>query len=95
VGHKLGRDLEPLEEYQSTHSHYPESLDALSPDFLILSPKDIIGGAPLKYRLVDNTNLLLYSIGSNQKDDGGISGSYHPTRFDLKRAIGSGLFAGS
>jgi hypothetical protein len=74
-----------LERYGVIHSQYPESLDALSPDFLKLSPKDIIGGAPLKYHLKNNTNFVLYSIGWNQKDDGGVSGSSDPTRFELRK----------
>ncbi len=60
-----------LERYHHAHGEYPETLDALAPQFVDKIPRDIIGGAPLKYRRTDGGKFLLYSIGWNEKDDGG------------------------
>ena len=71
-----------LERYRRANGHYPETLDALVPQFADRLPHDIIGGQPLKYRRTDDPpsqssgaasgKFLLYSIGWNEKDDGGI-----------------------
>jgi len=61
-----------LERYHLAHGEYPESLDALVPLYLDKLPHDIIGGQPLKYRRTGNA-FLLYSIGWNETDDGGIA----------------------
>lgn len=71
-----------LEQYRIAHGNYPESLDALAPQFMERIPHDIIGGQPLKYRRTDNGKFLLYSIGWNEKDDGGVPGK---TLFDEKQ----------
>ncbi len=60
-----------LERYRLARGEYPESLDALTPQFLETMPHDIIGGQPLRYRRTDNGKFLLYSVGWNEKDDGG------------------------
>ena len=60
-----------LERYHITHDEYPETLDALVPQFIETIPHDIIGGQPLHYRPTKDGKFLLYSIGWNQKDDGG------------------------
>ena len=60
-----------LERYRLAHGGYPESLDALVPQFIAKLPHDIIGGQPLKYRRADDGQFLLYSVGWNEKDDGG------------------------
>ena len=43
-----------------------------SPDFAAALPHDIINGQPLKYRRTDNGRFILYSVGWNEKDDGGV-----------------------
>jgi hypothetical protein len=60
-----------LERYHFAHSKYPESLDALKPQYIDRLPLDIIGGQPLKYRK-EQDRFLLYSVGWNGKDDGGV-----------------------
>ncbi len=64
-----------LERYHKAHQDYPEKLDALVPQFLAQVPSDLIGGQPLQYRRADDGKFLLYSIGWNEKDDGGKPGS--------------------
>ena len=60
-----------LERYRLAHGEYPETLDALVPQFMETIPHDIIGGQPLHYRRTDDGKFLLYSVGWNETDDGG------------------------
>ena len=60
-----------LERYRLAHGEYPGMLDVLSPQFIEKIPHDIIGGTPLIYRPTADGKFLLYSIGWNEKDDGG------------------------
>ena len=64
-----------LERYHLAHGKYPETLDALVPQFIEKLPHDIIGGQPLIYRRTGDGKFLLYSIGWNETDDGGITGN--------------------
>jgi hypothetical protein len=61
-----------LERYRLAHGQYPEELNALVPGFVAVLPHDIINGQPLKYRRTDNGRFILYSVGWNEKDDGGV-----------------------
>ena len=63
-----------LERYHLAHGEYPETLDALAPQFIEKIPHDIIGGEPLHYRRTADGKFLLYSFGWNEKDDGGVVG---------------------
>jgi hypothetical protein len=60
-----------LERYRLAHGEYPGTLDALVPQFIEKLPHDIIGGVPLIYRTTADGKFLLYSVGWNEKDDGG------------------------
>lgn len=60
-----------LTAYHRRHGSWPASLDQLSPEFLPAVPVDRFDGKPLKYKVVDGQPLL-YSVGRNRKDDGGI-----------------------
>jgi hypothetical protein len=62
-----------LERYRLAHGQFPDSLQKLSPDLMPTLPHDIINGNPLKYRLDPNGHYVLYSVGWNEKDDGGYS----------------------
>jgi hypothetical protein len=61
-----------LERYRLAQGTYPDQLKALSPSFITTVPHDIINGQPLKYRRTANGKFILYSIGWNEKDDGGV-----------------------
>jgi hypothetical protein len=63
-----------LERYHVAHGDYPETLDALVPQFIEKLPHDIIGGEPLHYRRTVDGKFLLYSVGWNETDDGGVAG---------------------
>jgi hypothetical protein len=67
----LGQIVCALERYRFARGNFPETLDALVPQFMGKIPHDIIGGQPLKYRRTDDGKFLLYSIGWNETDDGG------------------------
>ena len=72
-----------LERYHLAHGEYPETLNALVPQFIEKLPHDIIGGQPsqgsgsasqpLHYRRTSDSKFLLYSVGWNETDDGGIA----------------------
>jgi hypothetical protein len=70
----LARTACALERYRLAHDEYPESLDALAPQFIAKLPHDIINGQPLHYRRTSDGQFVLYSVGWNEKDDGGVIG---------------------
>ena len=61
-----------LERYRLAEGVYPDTLAALSPRYLNPVPNDVIGGKPLHYSGTGDGRFLLYSIGWNEKDDGGV-----------------------
>lgn len=69
---ELGRVAIALERYRLAHGTYPSSLDDLSPQFMPEVPHDIINGQPLHYRLTTDGRFVLYSVGRNERDDGGV-----------------------
>jgi len=78
----LARVAIALERYRLAHGDYPESLDALAPQFIEKVPHDVIGGGPLHYRRTSDPSsqssdaasgqFVLYSVGWNERDDGGV-----------------------
>jgi hypothetical protein len=80
----LARVAIALERYRLAHGEYPESLDALAPQFVAKVPHDVIGGQssqgsgsagrPLHYRRTSDGQFVLYSVGWNETDDGGVVG---------------------
>jgi hypothetical protein len=60
-----------LKRYQLKHAEYPESLSALTPEFLPAVPRDPIDGKPLRYRRNSDGSFALYSIGDDGEDNGG------------------------
>jgi hypothetical protein len=61
-----------LERYRLAYGKYPETLESLTPGFSKPLPHDLIDGEPLKYRRIDDNHFVLYSIGWNEVDDGGV-----------------------
>lgn len=59
-----------LERSRLAAGSYPDALDSLAPRYLPAVPQDILSGQPLIYRKPGQT-YLLYSVGWNQRDDGG------------------------
>jgi hypothetical protein len=56
--------------FKGRTGQYPESLEALVPGLLKEVPTDPFTGKPLVYRR-EGDGFIVYSLGSNQKDDGG------------------------
>ena len=71
-----------LERYRLANGHFPEKLDALAPQFISSLPNDVLTGEPYKYRRTDDGRFVLYSVGWDEKDDGGVAGK---TLFDEKQ----------
>jgi hypothetical protein len=60
-----------LEQFRLAHGEYPESLQQAGSGFSC----DIITGQPLKYKREGKDNYVLYSVGWDEKDDGGTPGN--------------------
>jgi hypothetical protein len=60
-----------LERYRMEHNVFPDTLEALTPQFISKIPNDLFNGGPLHYKKTDNDGYILYSIGWDEKDDGG------------------------
>ncbi len=61
-----------LERHRLAEGEYPATLDALAPRFIEKLPHDIINDQPLHYRRTEDGRFLLYSVGWNGTDEGGI-----------------------
>jgi hypothetical protein len=62
-----------LERCRLANGKYPKTLAALSPRFTEKIPADVCNGEPMKYRMLPDGQFVLYSIGWNEKDDGGVT----------------------
>jgi hypothetical protein len=69
-----------LKRYQLRHGSLPATLAALVPEFLTTAPRDWMDGQPLRYRLINDAQVLLYSVGRDCKDDGGDSSTVQEHR---------------
>jgi hypothetical protein len=67
----LARTAIALERFRLAQGNYPDSLDALAPQYIATVPHDLIGGGPLKYRRTADGDFILYSIGWNETDNDG------------------------
>ena len=70
----LARVAIALERYRLAHGEYPEAINTLVPQFMEKLPRDIINGQPLHYRRTSDGQFVLYSVGWNETDDGGVVG---------------------
>jgi hypothetical protein len=61
-----------LERYHIHYGQYPDSTKALSPEFIQDIPHDVIDGNPLRYRRTADGGFVLYSIGWDEIDNGGV-----------------------
>lgn len=58
--------------YRAEHGRFPDRLDALRGKDIPSAPIDVYSGDLLRYRVVGD-DFLLYSVGENLKDDGGVA----------------------
>lgn len=70
----LSQVMLSLAEYQRREGKFPESLAALAPQYLAVVPDDLLAGKPFRYTS-DGSSYQLYSIGRNERDDGGKMGT--------------------
>ena len=73
-----------LERFRLTNGHWPDTLDALTPQLLEKIPADVIDGQPLRYRKNSDGGYVIYSIGWNEKDDGGVAALNENKKGDLE-----------
>lgn len=69
--------------FKNLSGRYPENLAALVPEILDKVPIDPFTGKPLIYRLQDD-GVIVYSVGSNEKDDGG-RGTWQITQLVMEK----------
>jgi hypothetical protein len=60
-----------IKRYQLRYGTSPPDLKALVPEFLAEVPRDPIDGRALRYQKLTDSTFLLYSIGSDNVDNGG------------------------
>jgi hypothetical protein len=63
-----------LERFRLARGQFPASLEALAPDFVAALPKDVVTGESYKYLRTEDGKISLYSVGWDEKDDGGVPG---------------------
>ena len=61
-----------IDAYRGDHAHLPESMDQLIPNYIKNALDDPFGTGPLVYRRNGDDKYVLYSVGYNGTDDGGI-----------------------
>jgi hypothetical protein len=81
-----------LKRYDEKYHSFPDTLLKLSPEFLKEVPMDFMDGKPLRYRLTDDGQFVLYSVGLDCVDDGGqlhFATQYRPA---VMASYGPGLY---
>ena len=61
-----------LERWRLARGAYPETLAELVPDFIAAVPVDTYSRKSMRYRRQDGGTFLLYGVGQNRTDDGGV-----------------------
>ena len=62
-----------LERFRLARGAYPETLAALAPEFIPAVPAEIVNGEPYRYRRAEDGSFVLYSVGTDLRDDGGVT----------------------
>ncbi|MFO8015173.1 MAG: hypothetical protein R6X20_17960 [Phycisphaerae bacterium] len=70
--HKATRLLLLLKAWKADHGSLPPSLPSLVPEYIDAVPLDPFDGKPIRY---DPQKRILYSVGQDRRDDGGMSES--------------------
>jgi hypothetical protein len=63
-----------VERFKLAKGKLPETLGELVPLFMEKAPHDITTSGPLKYLREEDGHYAIYSVGWNEKDDGGLAG---------------------
>ena len=64
-----------LQRYYLATGEYPDTLEALVPNYLLAVPTDVFVNRPIRYALVGE-RFRLWSVGMDGIDDGGVNGGY-------------------
>lgn len=64
-----------LSSYLADHGAYPAALEELYPAYLVEKMNDPFTDEPMRYHVISSDKYLLYSVGPNQIDDGGMKAS--------------------
>jgi hypothetical protein len=83
-----------LERFRLAHGKYPESLASLSPEFIATLPRDLVNGEALHYRRKGDSHFIIYSVGWNERDDGGVRGKSLDWRANVDSAVGDWVWEG-
>ena len=70
VSHAVTQAMLGLKAYKTRHGRLPQTLDDLVPEYLKAVPVDAFDGKPIRY---DPAKRILYSVGKDGADDGGLS----------------------
>lgn len=65
--------------YRRKHTHWPESLDKLCPQFLASVPQDPFDGESLRYQRVAD-GIIIYAVSSDRTDNNGNLDREHPKK---------------
>ena len=57
----------------TSDGQFPDDLQTLMPNFAAHLPNDVITGEPFKYHRTGDNQFVLYSVGWNETDDGGVA----------------------
>ena len=70
---RTGQTALAVERYRLAHGMaLPASLSALVPQYVAAVPADPFDGRPIHYKKISSKGYIIYSIGPNRQDDGGI-----------------------
>jgi hypothetical protein len=61
-----------LERFRLSRGSFPKSLTDLTPEFIPSVPLEVVNGQPYHYHRPDDGNFVLYSVGMDLHDDGGV-----------------------
>lgn len=61
-----------MERCRLARGAFPQAVSELTPDFLATVPAEIVSGEPYHYRHTDDGSFVLYSVGPDLRDDGGV-----------------------
>ena len=70
------------QRYRLANGRLPQSIDDMVPDFLPSIPLDLYTGEPLHYAPTDD-GFVVYSVGADRKDDGGLLDEFQTREPDL------------
>ena len=71
-----------LAGYRAKKGRYPKELSQLAPRYIPKVPRDLFSGRSFRYE-ADSDDFLLYSVGTNGKDDGGLTFDSTPRGDDI------------